>query len=238
MAAHELRAQLAEDRRKLLEVRATRVRPHLDDKVLVSWNGLMIGSLAYAGRHLEEPRYTGAAERAASFVLSEMRENGRLFRSYRKGRASLGAYLDDYAFLANGLADLHEATGKREYLDESKALMDVLAEHYFDDAAGGFFFVADDHEELLTRSKDALDRATPSGNGMATRVLVALNRLTGEKHYSDRARATLETFSGLMARAPLGTQSLILSGALLLDTAAEARTASRHGVFPLDKEQR
>ncbi|MCK4546339.1 MAG: thioredoxin domain-containing protein [Candidatus Eisenbacteria sp.] len=206
-----LECRLAEDRAKLLDVRNRRVWPHLDDKVLASWNGLMIGSLAHAGQHLDEPKYTAAAEKAAEFLLTEMRREGRLFRSYRDGRATLHAYLDDYAFTAAGLLDLHEATGNPLYLEEARALVEVLIEHYHDDDRGGFFFVADDHEELLTRSRDPLDRAIPSGNGVAACVLIRLSRLTGEARYRELAGRTIEAFAGFMAQAPRSTESLILA---------------------------
>jgi uncharacterized protein YyaL (SSP411 family) len=220
---HEsLSAQLAADRARLLEIRNRRVWPHLDDKVLASWNGLMIGSLAHAGQYLEEPRYTEAAERAAGFLLAEMRKHGRLLRSYRDGKATLNAYLDDYAFLASGLLDLYGATDNPKYLTEARSLVEVLIDHFFDAARGGFFFVADDHEDLLTRSKDPLDRAVPSGNGIAACVLIRLSEFTGETRYWELAGETIEAFSGFMVQAPRGTESLILATGRYLDMKGEA----------------
>ncbi len=219
MGADDLSAQLTEDRRTLLDVRERRIWPHLDDKVLTSWNGLMIGSLAYGGHHLGKPEYIAAAEKAADFILTRMRDGDRLLRSFRNDRASVAAYLDDYAFLADGLLDLHAVTGNQRYLDEAMALVSTLIKHHHDRAGGGFFFVADDHEDLLTRSKDPLDKAIPSGNGVAAGVLVRLSELTGDDKYRDLARTTLRTFVNFMERAPRGTESLILVTAEFLETA-------------------
>jgi uncharacterized protein YyaL (SSP411 family) len=220
------RARLAAARDKLLDVRNTRVWPHLDDKVLTAWNGLVIGSLAYGGQHLNQPRYVAAARKAADFVLANMRKDGRLLRSYRGGEARLEAYLEDYAFLADGLLDLHDATHERRYLDEARQLMEVLSERYGDKERGGFFFTASDHEELLLRSKDAYDRAIPSGNGMATRVLLRLAEKTGEARPRELARWSLDAFVTLMERAPRGTESLILGTAMYFDGAAGTAKAS------------
>ena len=213
----ELRSRLSEARQNLLELRVKRIWPHLDDKVLTSWNGLMIGSLAYGGRHLNKKRYTAVAEKAADFILTSMRIDGRLLRTFREGEAKLNAYLDDYAFLADGLLDLYEATGNDRWLEETKALTQVLTHHYWDETGGGFFFTSNDHEELLTRSKDPFDKAIPSGNGIAARVLVRLGLLTGEQSYLDRAEATFDAFAGLMAQAPHGTENLILALAMYSD---------------------
>ena len=213
----ELRSRLSKARAALLEHRNQRVWPHLDDKILTSWNGLMIGSLAYGGKHLDERRYIDAAEKAADFVLTTLRKDGRLLRTYRDGEAKLNAYLDDYAFLADGLLDLHDSTGERRWLDEAQSLMDVVLKHYHDAERGGFFFTSEDHEDLLLRSKDPFDRAIPSGNGVAARTLVRLSQRTGEARYREAARRSLETFQGFMERSPRGTESLLFALASYFD---------------------
>ncbi len=223
----ELRARMAADRQKLLEARVGRVWPHLDDKILTSWNGLMLGSLAYAGRRLGDPRHTEAAEKAAAFILGNLRKNGRLLRTYRDGEAKLNAYLDDYAFLADGLLELYEATGEKRHLDEAKSLVDALLKHYLDTTGGGFFFTSDDHEEILARSKDPTDRAIPSGNGVAARALIRLAQITGENRYLETAWKSIEASFGLMQRLPRGTESMLLALATYFDmqTGGEAPTA-------------
>jgi uncharacterized protein YyaL (SSP411 family) len=216
--------RLGAARRKLLARRVRRVWPHRDDKVLVSWNALMIGSLAYAGRLLPEPRYTAAAEKAAEFILRRMRKEGRLLRTYRAGHAKLNAYLDDYAFLADALLELHATTGRKRWLDEARSLADTMLKHYGDPAGGGFFFTSCDHEDLLARTKEPADGAVPSGNAIAAGVLVRLSRLTGERKHLGAARNTLEAFEGFMRRTPTATSSLLLATAEYLDATESGAT--------------
>ncbi|MGB2821527.1 MAG: protein-disulfide reductase DsbD domain-containing protein, partial [Phycisphaerae bacterium] len=224
----ELRGRLSAARRKLLARRVRRVWPHRDDKVLVSWNALMIGSLAHGGRVLNEPRYTAAAEKAAEFILTRMRKDGRLLRTYRAGQAKLNAYLDDYAFLADALLELHVATGRKRWLDEARSLAETMLKHHGDPAGGGFFFTSGDHEDLLARTKEPADSALPSGNAVAAGVLVRLARLTGEGKYLDAARDTLEAFEGFMQRMPTATAGLLLATAGYLDAAAPPSPQAAH----------
>ena len=223
MNAEVLEARLDRSLEALMERREARVRPRADDKVLTGLNGLMIGSLAYGGRRLREERYVEAAEKAARFILQTMRKDGSLLRSYRQGTAKLDAYLDDYAFLADGLIELYAATRERTWLDEAAGLADVIVERFGDEGEGGFFFTSRDHEELLTRSKDPFDRAVPSANAAAARVLARLGLLTGDGRYSEAARASLVAFADEIQRSPRATESFILALAQYLDNAADAR---------------
>ncbi len=205
----------------LRERRGQRVWPHRDEKVLAAWNGLMIDGLAAAGRLLDEARYVAAAARAAEFVLTQMRDDdGRLLRTWRNGEAKLAGYLDDYAFMAQGLLALHEATGEARWLDEARALTDGMLARFADER-GGFFFTAEDGEELLARVKRPFDGATPSENGVAALVLVRLAEATGEARYLDAARRTLETFSAAMRNAPTATATLIVATEAYLELAEE-----------------
>ena len=213
----QLRDRLAVARGKLLARRNQRVWPHLDDKVLTSWNGLMVGSLAYAGRVLSQPRYAEAAQRAADFILETMMVDGRLLRSYRDGQARLNAYLDDYAFLTDGLLEVHQATGQPRYLREAERLTDALLRRFRDPSGGGFFFTGDDHEDLLLRSKNPFDRAIPAGNSVAASVLTTLGRLTDRPRYSEQAATTLQAFQPVVRRAPNAAASLALAAAWYLD---------------------
>ncbi|MEM6656228.1 MAG: thioredoxin domain-containing protein, partial [Planctomycetota bacterium] len=176
----EVAEELAASCAKLLAARGKRPRPGLDDKVLVSWNGLMIDAMARAGATLDEARYVDAARNAAAFILDTMRtRDGRLLHSSRGGEAKLAAYLDDYAALANGLLTLYEATFEPRWIDAAAELLDVVLERFADsgpngdsDGARGFFYTADDHERLITRGKDLTDNATPGGNSLAATALV------------------------------------------------------------------
>jgi hypothetical protein len=194
--------------------RVKRIWPHHDDKVLTSWNGLMIGSLAHAGVHLERQDYIEAASRAATFAHGTLWRDGRLLATYRAGDARLSAYLDDHVFLADGLLDLHDATGDDSWFAFARELMEVVLAR-FSHEEGGFYFTADDHEQLLVRSRSGIDRAIPSGNGVAARVLHRLGEATGDDRYSEAARRTVAAFGGLMARYTRATESLVLASALI-----------------------
>ena len=189
----ELVAELAEGKAKLLAVRNRRIWPGLDDKVLVSWNGLAIDAFAQAGATLGEPRYTAAAAKAADFILTQMRRaDGRLLHAWRGGQAKFDAYLDDYTCLGNALVTLYEATFDERWIDEAIALADTVLTRFSDPAGGGFFYTADDHEALISRQKDIQDSSVPSGNAMAATMLLRLGKLSGRTEYLDAGRRTLE----------------------------------------------
>jgi len=213
-------------RRKLLEVRAKRVRPGLDDKVLTGWNGLMISTLARAGRELKDERYTKAAARAADFILQHMRDGeGELLRVWRDGVAKQPAYLDDYAYLIDGLLELHTTTSEAKWRKEAAHLADRMIAEFHDAKLGGFFFTQDDHEALLMRSKQVgAGGNTPGANGVAASVLTRLATLTDEARYATLAAETFKEFSGMMASQPHGSEALVLAFAEYLD-AAEAHPA-------------
>ena len=207
---NELVQELGEARPKLLAVRDQRIRPGKDDKVLVSWNGLMIDSMARAAGILNDNRYLDAATRAADFIQRSMRrDDGRLLHSWRHGVARLDAYLDDYTCLANGLVTLYEAGFEERWIDEAVRLADTVLEHFRDDDEGGFFFTADDHEQLISRNKDLQDSSVPSGNSMAALMLLRLGRLCGRVDYVEAAEETLAMAVGLMERHPNATGQML-----------------------------
>jgi uncharacterized protein len=208
----ELAAELAHSRRTLLAARNQREHPGLDDKVLVSWNALMIDCMAQAGAVLGEPRYLAAAQRAADFIWSQMRRpDGRLLHAWRRGQARFDAYLDDYTYLANALVTLYECDFDERWIDRAVEVADVVLARFADSAGGGFFFTADDHERLFARHKDAQDSSVPSGNGMAAAFLPRLGRLCGRADYLAAAERTLSTFVGLMERHPTAAGQLLLA---------------------------
>ena len=190
----QIEASLADSRLKLLRFRETRVRPGLDDKVLTGWNGLMITALAKTAAVLGEPAYGEAAAKAVNFLLSEVRNDGRLLASYGKGQARLTAYSTDYAFLIQGLIALYEWNGDAAFIDEAEALTDTLIEYYWDPENGGFFFTASDHEQLLVRTKTVQDGATPSANSTMAIELQKLAIILGRDDYKQHAEQILKLF--------------------------------------------
>jgi hypothetical protein len=203
----DLLRRLEPGRRALLEARSRRERPLTDDKVLADWNGLMIGAMARAGARLAEPRYVAAAERAAGFALSRMASGETLLHAYRGERARVPAFLDDYAFLVEGLLQLHAATGERRWRDEAVRLAEEQ-ERRLGDAEGGGWFAAGEDPRLLVRAKPAFDGAVASGNGIAVLNAVELARLTGEPSWAGRAEGALLAFADGMTQAPLAHVTL------------------------------
>ncbi|HWI22588.1 MAG TPA: thioredoxin domain-containing protein, partial [Baekduia sp.] len=175
-------------RQRLLDARTTRVRPQTDTKRLTAWNGLMIGALARAGSAFERPDFTDAAQLAARFVLTSMRTpEGHLLRSSDGERAKLNGYLEDHAFLLEGLLGLYEATFDPDWFGAAREIADAMIVRFGDDQNGGFFSTSSDHEQLLTRRKDLEDNPIPSGNSSAALGLLRLAALTGDYSYEERA---------------------------------------------------
>lgn len=203
MSADDLETRLKAIRERLLALRETRVRPHRDDKILTDWNGLMIAALAAGARAFDRPEYADAARKAADFVLTTMRTPvGRLLHRYRDGEAAIAAVVDDYAFFIWGLLELYEATFRVEYLKTALALNDDMLTHFWDDESGGFFFTADDGENLLVRTKEIYDGATPSGNSVAALNLLRLGRITGRTDLEVRAQRIGRAFAGSVEQFP------------------------------------
>ena len=191
-------------RARLYAAREERVHPGLDDKVLTSWNGLMLRSLAEGAAALGRDDYLQAAVKNAAFLLSTMRRDGRLLRTYKDGTAKLTAYLEDYAMLAEGLVSLYEATFERRWLDEAVSLADAMASLYWDPGEGLFYDTASDHESLIVRPRDTFDNAMPSGGSAAAGVLLRLAVLTGESEYNRKAASTLRSVTQQASRYALG----------------------------------
>ena len=190
---------------KLLEVRERRIHPLRDDKVLTSWNGMMLRSLAEAGAALNRQDYLDAASDNAAFLLGNMRPEGRLLRTFREGQAKLLGYLEDYAFAADGLLALYEATFELRWLEESVELANEMLRLFWDEELGGFYDTGIDHESLVVRPRDIFDNAQPCGGSVATEVLLRLAVITGKEEYQSKAAAPLRAIHQLMARAPGGT---------------------------------
>ncbi len=197
---------IARARATLLEVRERRIHPLLDDKVLTSWNGLMLRAFAEAGAALERPDYLDAARNNAAFLLDNMRDtDGRILRTWRNGEAKLLGYLEDYSCLADGLLTLHEATLEPRWLQEAVAVADGMNALFWDDAVGGFYDTGSDHEQLVIRPRDVFDNAQPCGSSVAADVLLRLGVITGNDGYSSKGATPLRALQQLLGRAPAAT---------------------------------
>ena len=192
-------------RNKLFEYRNKRIHPHKDDKILTSWNGLMIAAMAIGGRVLQNEVYSHAAEKAAEFILSRLiREDGRLLARYRDGDAAYPAYVDDYAFFIWGLIELYETTYKPKYLKKSIALNHDMTKLFWDDKSGGLFLYGSDSEQLITRPKELYDGATPSGNSVAALNFIRLARMTGQHEFEEKAYKMFTLFGSSVQRMARG----------------------------------
>jgi uncharacterized protein YyaL (SSP411 family) len=199
---NELREVIERSRRKLFQIRQRRVKPGRDEKILTSWNGLMLASFAEASAILDRDDYRRTAKTNAEFLLSSSRRDGLLLRTYKHGEAKLNAYLEDYACLLDGLVCLYEATGELRWLQETLPLAETMIDQFWDEEDGGFFFTGKSHEKLIVRSKDFLDNATPSGNSVAAIVLLKLAELTGNEDYHRRAITVLRAVADQIRRYP------------------------------------
>jgi uncharacterized protein YyaL (SSP411 family) len=213
----ELESRLAPLRKKLFDVRSQRDRPFLNKIALTSWSGQMIAGYAEAGRSLDVPKYVKTAIRAAEFLLKNQRtKDGRLLRTYgaapgQPAKAQGNAYLEDYAFLVDGLLNLHSATGDKRWLAEARNLTDAMIRHHGDAKRGGFFFTAHDHEKLFARHKDQYDGAQPCGNSIALRNLARLAKLTGDKRYRDEAEKGFKSFLVSLKSTPTGLTAMLMA---------------------------
>jgi uncharacterized protein YyaL (SSP411 family) len=219
----ELGERVARCRATLYEVRAQRVWPGLDDKVLTSWNGLTLAALADAGAALDREDYVGAAVANAEFLYRTMRtESGRLLRTWKAGSdAKYNGYLEDYAFLAEGLLALYQATFDPRWFDWARELVALMLEHFRDAENGGFFDTSDDHESLIHRPKDLQDNAIPSGNSVATTVLLKLALLTGEGELQSLAESNLATMTKFMSQYPTGFGQWLTAASFMLGNPRE-----------------
>ncbi len=211
LAEAEVIARLASARAKLYAAREERVRPGRDEKILASWNGLMIKGMARAGRLLGRPEFIASAARALDFARRELWRDGRLLATAKDGRAHLNAYLDDYVFLVDGALELLQANWRTEHLEFALALARAALQRFEDKNEGGFYFTSDDHEKLVHRPKPTADEALPSGNGIAAQVCLRLGYLLGEADFLHAAERTLKALSTKIAQYPSAHCSLLIA---------------------------
>jgi uncharacterized protein len=215
-------ARLPALKQALLNARAKRIPPATDDKILTSWNGLAIRTLAEAGAMLDEPRFRDAATRAANLMLQLMRPEGRLLRTWKDGTAHLLGYLEDYAHLINGLLSVHAATFDHSWLHAAHDLTDEMLTLFWDESDECFYDVGTDHETLIVRPRDLFDNAVPSGSSSAAEALLRMGVISGDERYTRIAARLLRGLVPLLPRAALGFGNWLKIVELYLAEPAEA----------------
>ncbi|MDQ3977560.1 MAG: thioredoxin domain-containing protein, partial [Thermoproteota archaeon] len=197
---------------KLYAAREERVKPGRDEKILTSWNGLMISGFAKGYVISGDTKYLQAAKNAVEFIENKLGSNeGRLRRTFKDGQSKLNAYVEDYAFYVAGLLDLFAAHSKQEYLDRSITYTDFMLQHFWDENEGNLFFTSDDHEQLISRTKNFYDLAIPSGNSMSASNLLRLHHYTQNNGYLDRAVRIMKAGSRSAAENPFGFGQMLNS---------------------------
>lgn len=220
---------------KLYAYRLARTRLHKDDKILTSWNSLMIAALAEAGFLLEKPVYSAAAEKAYQFIQENLRDgNGRLMLRWCKGEAAHNGQLEDYAFFAGALLALYRCTGEIGYLEEAETTAELMTEQFWDPDEGGFFLYAKEGEQLISRPKEVYDGALPSGNSAAAFVLESLSALTGETKWRERSDRQFRFLAGEIHEYPSGSSAALLGLLHALYPAQELICASAEEEMPAD----
>jgi uncharacterized protein YyaL (SSP411 family) len=217
----EIQALVANAKRRLFVEREKRIKPFRDEKIITSWNGLMLSGLAEAVKIIDNPTAIDAARETVEFIFKKLFRDDFLLHSYKDGEAKLLGYLDDYAFLAVGLLDLYEAVFERNYLDRAIQLTDVMLREFWDERDGGFFFTGKSHEQLISRTKPIFDASIPSGNAMATQLLLRLNHFTGKNQYRASAEKILRAYYDAMESQPFGFAHMLCALDLYLQGAKE-----------------
>ncbi len=204
MAENDLALLIQRARKRLYQVRESRVHPGRDDKVLTAWNGLMLKSFAEAATVLKRADYLKAATANAAFLLDNLRQDGRVLRTWKAGRAKLPGYLEDYAMLIDGLLAVYEATFEPRWLDEARSLADAMIALFWSGSDGSFYDTGSDAEALIVRPRDVFDNAMPCGGSAAADVLLRLASFTGDAEYSRKAINSIRTVARFMQEHPAG----------------------------------
>jgi uncharacterized protein YyaL (SSP411 family) len=204
ISVDELETLIRGSRQRLFAERERRIKPHRDEKILTSWNGLMLVGFANAAAVLNRPDYLDIARNNAEFVLRRLQRAGRLLRSFKDGQARLNGYLEDYACFVEGLLSLFEATGESRWLEEAVQLNEIMVDQFWDAESASFYLTGRDHEKLIARVKDFYDNATPAGSSVAVFNLLRLAILTGDQDYRRKAEANLRCMKTALERYPGG----------------------------------
>ena len=200
----EIAALVDRAKARLFAAREKRIKPFRDEKIITAWNGLMLSGLAAAITVSGNAAAMDAAKRTVDFLSTRMFRDGFLLHTSKDGQAKLFGYLDDYAFLAVGLLDLYEALFDRAYFDRAVELAEIMLREFWDERNGGFFFTGKSQEQLISRAKPIFDASIPSGNAMATQLLLRLHHLTGKQDYRTKAEKVLRSYYDAMESQPFG----------------------------------
>jgi len=206
---------------KLFEMRSKRVPPGKDEKILTSWNALMISAFVKGFKISGQKRFLEAAEKCVNFIQEKLTKNGELLRTHKDGQAKLKAYLDDYAYFTNALLDLFETNPNKKYLELAIYYSDYLLEHFWDENEKNFFFTADNHEQLIIRTKNIYDLSLPSGNSVAANTFLRLYHMTQNNRYLDVSVKIMESLSTMAAENPFGFGQLLIAMYLYLQNPTE-----------------
>ena len=205
----QLRQNLDSNSKKLLDVRSKRIAPGLDDKVLTSWNALMITAFAKGHRVTNEKKYLDAAEKCIDFIENNLVKDGKLLRTYKDGKAKLQGYLEDYSYFGVSLLDVFEINPELKFLERAQEIANYLVEHFWDSETNSFYMTADDHEKLIIRPKSNYDLSLPSGNSVAANLLLRLFHLTQDKKFLEISTKIMENQAQMAAENPFGFGHLL-----------------------------
>jgi uncharacterized protein YyaL (SSP411 family) len=200
----QIESLIAQAKRKLFAARESRQKPFRDEKIITSWNGLMLSGLAEALKITAKPKLLAVANRTIQLIFTKMISDGLLFHTYKDGKAKQLGFLDDYAFLAVGLLDFYEATLDRSALERAVELAKVMVREFWDSSQGGFFYTGNSHDQLISRTKPVFDASVPSGNSKATELLLRLYHLTGNEDFLGKSETVLRSYSHGMESQPFG----------------------------------
>jgi len=209
----EIGKMLARSREKLFTIRAQRPRPHLDDKIISSWNGLMISAYARAAQVLDDPRYLETAKRSANFLRANLydKKSNLLYRNYREGRSNIEGFADDYAFVVQGLLDLYEASFDVQWLKLASNLQETQDRLFFDEKNGGYFSSSGRDENVFVRMKDDNDGAEPAASSVAALNLLRLSQIYDDPKLAERAKKTIEAFATILSQFPSGMPQMLVA---------------------------
>ena len=231
----EIERIIAKAKQKLFGEREKRIKPFRDEKIITAWNGLMLSGLAEAIKISPQPLFIDAAKRTIDFIFAKCFRDGLLLHSYKDGQAKLLGFLDDYAFTAIGLLDIYEALFDTSALERAIALGGIMLRDFWDEKGGGFFSTGVSHEKLISRAKPIFDASIPSGNAMATQLLLRLYHMTGDDRYNQHAERVLRSYYDAMESQPFGFAHLLCALDFYLEKAKEVVVVGERGEPRVDE---